>query len=330
MFQGIRQKIRYAMRDAASNAGWQPSLLKQARGARIVVYHGICQNDHTRFNNIFLTLKTFESHLAFYRKHFNVLSLDDYFEGRFSDDRFNICISFDDGYANNHKYVLPLLERYEIPAAFFITGVSQEGHDILWNDFLGIFSKYGPSILLYDRQFYRKGRFNRYLSVVDGRALVERLRDGGFGVKDEMIKTLSSLLPFRDEGTEEDYWRQMTRQQIADLSASRWVTIGAHGYYHNDLARISPGEAKLELKRSKQYLEELTGKEIRSLAFPYGTYKRDTVAAAKEMNFSRLFALDFHFPEDHSDPSMRERFIVNPFISAGNQMLATIKKTYAF
>jgi len=54
----------------------------------------ICRNDPTRFNSISCGLKTFEQHLLFYKKYFNIVSLDDYYNQRFSNDRFNVCISF--------------------------------------------------------------------------------------------------------------------------------------------------------------------------------------------------------------------------------------------
>ncbi len=38
--------------------------------------------------------------------------------------------------------------------------------------------------------------------------------------------------------------------------------------------------------------------------------------------------MDFHFDEDRTDPQMKERFTVNPFISTTNQMYATITRSY--
>src|ERR1700757_3796059 len=117
----LSRKTRHLYRDIDHLFGLDEKVFKNARGCRMLIYHGICLKDHTKFNPIFLKYSTFERHLQFYAKYFNVISLDDYFSGNFSEDKFNVCITFDDGYANNHKYVLPLLKKYQLPAAFFVT-----------------------------------------------------------------------------------------------------------------------------------------------------------------------------------------------------------------
>ena len=324
----LRREAIYLRRDISHALGWDKKFYTNARGSRIMIYHGICQKKHTRFNPIFLRLKTFESHLKFYKKYFNVVSLDDYYQQRFSNNRFNICLTFDDGFANNYKYVLPLLEKYQLPATFFITAIRAEGYDILWNDFLGILSKYGPQKITYKNEAYYKGRFSRYISQKTGISLVEQLRSAGFDEKDEMMKLLYPLVPFKKHKADEDYWLQMTQQQIKELSASPYVTIGAHGFYHNDLARIDCSSAKEELLLSKRYLEGLIQKPVNSVAFPYGCYTPEVIAAAKELGYTQLLAMDFNFEQDKNDAAMRERFTVNPFISTPNQMHATITRRY--
>ena len=320
----LRSRLKCLPGDAAWHLGLNRQLVKKARGCRILVYHGICNSQPLLFNTLFLKLKSFEAQLRFYKKYFNMVSLDDYYHQRFSKEKFNICLTFDDGFANNYKYVLPLLEQYEIPAAFFITGIRETGYDILWNDVLSIAYKYGPKKITIEKEEYFKGREGKYKSSSTGELLVDILRRTGFEQKAEMIKALGS---YKDK-TEKDYWLQMTEQEIKLLSANKWVTIGSHGYYHNDLSQIEAGKAKEEMILSKQFLEKTTGKEIKALAFPYGCYTKEIVNEAKQSGFSQLLTTEFLFTGVTEDAMLRERLTINPFISDINQMHANIAGNY--
>jgi len=324
----LKRESLYLYRDLKHGLGLSEQFYKSARGSRIMVYHGICLDNPTKFNSIFLTLKTFESHLKFYKKYLNVVSLDDYYQQRFSKDKFNICLTFDDGFANNYKYILPLLAQYELPAAFFITAISHAGYDILWNDFLSIVSKYGPKRISYKDDSYIKDKHNRYISTKTSTSLNELLRNGGFREKAEMMEELYPLVPFKANKNDEDYWLQMSREQIKQVAASPYITIGAHGYYHNDLAKINIEDVKEELVNTKTYLETVTGKPVNSFAFPYGSYNADVVAIAKKTGYDQLLAVDFLSMGDNNDHTLRERFTVNPYLSTPNQMFATIVRKY--
>ena len=324
----LKRESLYLYRDLKHGLGLSEQFYKSALGSRIMVHHGICLADHTKFNSIFLTLRTFESHLKFYKKYFNVVSLDDYYQQKFSKDKFNICLTFDDGFANNYKYVLPLLAQYQLPATFFITAISHAGYDVLWNDFLSIVSKYGPKQISYKNHSYKKDKHNRYILTETSNSLNETLRNCGFTEKAEMMEELYPLVPFKADKKDEDYWLQMSREQIRQVAASPYVTIGAHGYYHNDLAKISIEDVKEELVNTKTYLETIIGKPVNSFAFPYGSYNADVVDAAKKAGYDKLLAVDFLSIGDTRNNALRERFTVNPFISIPNQMYATITRKY--
>src|SRR5215208_103489 len=96
----IKNKIRSNFNRLRKDASWQlgidQSYIKNAKGSRIIVYHGICMNNHLRFDTLFLALKTFEKQLKFYKRYFNIISLDDFYQRRFSNTKFNICLTFDD------------------------------------------------------------------------------------------------------------------------------------------------------------------------------------------------------------------------------------------
>ena len=322
----LNRKLIYGKRDLKYFFGLENNFFRNARGARILIYHGICLQDHTRFNPIFLTRKMFEEQLLLFRKYCNLITLDQFFAGQFSNDRFNLCITFDDGFANNFKYALPLLEKHQLPATFFITAIRESGYNILWNDFLGIVTKYGPQELSYDGQLYRKDHYGRYVSVEKQKTLADTLKENGFGHKKEMMKKLQYLFP--DNIGEEDYWMQMTKEEISALSTHPFVTIGSHGYYHNRLDKLPIADAIDEMKNSKLFLERLTGKKIKAIAFPYGNYSRRLIEEAKKLGYEQLLAMDFHFPEDRDDHCLQERLTVNPFISANNQLHASITGKY--
>jgi hypothetical protein len=124
----LNLESKHLRREIDHLLGFDANFYKNAQGSRILIYHSICRQQHTRFKPIFLQLETFERHLQLYQKYSNVVTLDDHYNGNFNDKKFNVCITFDDGFVNN--YVLPLLNKYNIPATFFITSIRAAG----WKD----------------------------------------------------------------------------------------------------------------------------------------------------------------------------------------------------
>jgi len=325
--QSIKRKTVHTWRQFKESIKLHENFFRQARGRRIVVYHGICEKDHLKFNGIFLRRQSFEKHLQFYQKYFNIVSLTDFYKENLSEKKFNICITFDDGYYNNCKYVLPVMEKYKVPITFFITAIRDAGYDILWNDYLGILTKYGPRKIKFNNdEFYKTG--NTYTSLKTKRPFAELLRKRNFSIKQDMMRSFADIVSYRNRKGDEDFWQQMNANDIEALAASAFATIGAHGYYHNDMAEITIEESRKELIESKAFLEKLCNRKINTFAFPYGHYTREVVAEAKQAGYAELLALNFHFSEDKSDNAMRERMIVNPYITIVNQMYAIVKGSY--
>lgn len=320
----FRYRLSGSLFDTAWHLGFNRFAFKKARGARILVYHGICLRDHLRYNTLFLKLKTFEQQLKLFKKYFQVISLDDYYKKRFSNERFAVCLTFDDGFVNNYEYVLPLLEQYEVPATFFITGIREAGYDILWNDVLSTACQHGPSKFIFHNELFVKRKDRKYISSSTGLSLADMLRNSDFESKAELIELLNG---YKSRATN-DYWLQMTKEEIKALSESKWVTVGSHGYYHNDLAKISIDAVKKELSWSKLFLENTTGKEVKALAFPYGSYTGEAVEEAKRAGYSQLLATEFLFPGDERETNLKERLTINPFISNTSQLHACIIGKY--
>lgn len=324
IFQKPGTRLNNLKRDVLWQLHLDRSRIYKAAGGRILVYHGVCLRDPFRFNTLFIKLKNFERQLQLYKKYFQVISLHDFYQQNFDRGKFAICLTFDDGFANNYKYVWPLLEQYQVPATFFSTAIRKAGYDILWNDVLSIAGRYGKDRFIFKGEEFLKDHTRRYISTTTKKSLNEVLRSTGFEDKAEMMKEFGSLKNLVNK----DYWLQMTEGEIKRMSISKWVTIGSHSYYHNDLAKVAGGELMKDLVQSKNYLEELAGKEIKSLAFPYGSYSEEAKTSAKAAGYSQLLATDFLFADDVNDDTMKERFTINPFISNINQMHANIRGDY--
>ncbi|MEO8173843.1 MAG: polysaccharide deacetylase family protein, partial [Sediminibacterium sp.] len=166
-----------------------------------------------------------------------------------------------------------------------------------------------------------------YVSSLTKKTLSETLREMDFDKKKQVMDILGTTEIFFK--VPEDYWLQMTKDEIKAVAASDLITIGSHGFYHNDLGRIPVQEIAWELRASKKFLEELIQKPVTKIAFPYGSYSSDTITEAIGSGYEQLLATEFQFPEDRNNDAIRERMGVNPFISNHNQMYAIIKGKYA-
>jgi peptidoglycan/xylan/chitin deacetylase (PgdA/CDA1 family) len=217
-----------------------------------------------------------------------------------------------------------LLEQYNVPATFFITGIRRLGYNILWNDVISIARRYGPAQFSFQGEEFIKDSNGKYFSYQNDRMLADVLRQRGFEDKAEMMDRLGVL----KQNVPEDYWLQMTTAQIKEMSASKWVTIGSHSDCHNDLAKMPAGLREDDLRQSKSFLENITGLEVKALAFPYGSYSPAVVEKAKNAGYTQLLTTGFLFPGDDKDPALRERLTINPFISPVNQMHANISGNY--
>jgi peptidoglycan/xylan/chitin deacetylase (PgdA/CDA1 family) len=84
----------------------------------------------------------------------------------------------------------------------------------------------------------------------------------------------------------------LSAEQIREISRFR-VEIGSHGFRHISLAGLSGRLIKLELERSKKGLEELTGKPVRYLSYPFGKFSRAVEESAMGQGYEKGYSLSF-------------------------------------
>jgi len=78
--------------------------------------------------------------------------------------------------------------------------------------------------------------------------------------------------------------RLLTAAELSELSASGWE-IGSHCNTHSRLPTLSETDQREELRVSKERLEDLLARPVKSLSYPYGSYSEDTVRLAEELGY---------------------------------------------
>ncbi len=71
----------------------------------------------------------------------------------------------------------------------------------------------------------------------------------------------------------------LTAAHIAELAAAG-IEFGSHGMQHQAMTRLEPAHLGADLAQSKRMLENITGKAVRVVAYPYGDHNERVRAAA--------------------------------------------------
>lgn len=80
----------------------------------------------------------------------------------------------------------------------------------------------------------------------------------------------------------------MSQDQLKDMS-NYGIDIGSHTDNHVYLDKLSYNEQLKEMKDSKEKLEKILGKEVISIAYPYGNYNENTKKAAEAAGYTLAF-----------------------------------------
>ncbi len=236
----------------------------------ILIYHRVL-SEHDPLLNGEPDAKMFDWQMELLSRHFRPVSLFEALkasqEGRLAPG--TVCVTFDDGYADNVEVALPILKRWGIPATFFIaTGFLNSGR--MWNDSVieTVRRLEGKEIDLSD---YGLG-VESIATITNRQELIGKmLRALKYLPSEERHSSVESFSQLVNELPSD---LMMTQQQLQQLSRSG-MEVGAHTVNHPILARVTEEESKQEIIDSVDQLEELIGIRPRYFAYPNGRPTKD-------------------------------------------------------
>lgn len=105
---------------------------------RIVCYHSVGINHPFLPQRLYISPKNFVEQLTAIKSYFQVISFEQLEDVHAQRIPFPIIITFDDGLIDNHRVVLPILEKLGIKATFNLNTLPLEDGQMLWTHNLNI------------------------------------------------------------------------------------------------------------------------------------------------------------------------------------------------
>lgn len=280
---------------------------KLANRGVVLMYHQIATPPCDPWQ-LAVSPENFEAQLCILKKHFAVVSLDEMVRNLkgFPFGKRMIAITFDDGFRDNYFTAAPLLEKYKLPASFYIATRLINSDDMFWWDMIQhliLYTEKLPKvidIIISDKLFHYEldsesvltvslrneiDNWNFELPILNKRVelyykIWEQLKSLSIAERDDVIEKIKSWAG--ENYASPGLAGVMNATQLNTLSKNSLFTIGAHTVNHPALAMQTREEQIFEIQQSKKMLEGWLNKEVKSFAYPYGNYDSMTLILLQE------------------------------------------------
>ena len=235
-------------------------------------------------------------------KFYDLVNLDDLF---CFDSKIDgkMAITFDDGYSNLFKDILPELIQKKIHSTVFLIGNTFHGN-ILWREKIAYLLK-NPKIFNEFKDFYSKNvSFNW-----DYNTFYRESKSFKFNSK-ELDNYLDQFLS--------DYSYDITTNLVSEkenLIKNDYVSYGNHTYNHYVLSSLTEEEQYYEIFNNVQLLSDLDVNLSNVFAFPFGglnDYNKSTLKILNDLNIKNVLlsnnVMNFYGVDNINNVKYLDRF----------------------
>jgi peptidoglycan/xylan/chitin deacetylase (PgdA/CDA1 family) len=215
-----------------------------------------------------------------------------------------LAVTFDDGYIDNITHALPVLERYEIPATFFVVAGALGRNREFWWDGLER-AVLGPVPLPAALSMRLDGRQREFVldeAPDDWSAISGWRADHHDAVTSrqalflDLWNEIVRLTPSAQEETVDFLldWAGLplapprgrtaaTAEDIARVARHPLIRIASHTFDHVSLPGMPPHAQRDQIERGHHRLEDIIGTRISSFSYPFGRYDECARACVREL-----------------------------------------------
>ncbi|MDY7544676.1 glycosyltransferase [Glaciimonas sp. CA11.2] len=235
----------------------------------IFTFHKVPGESDTGYQGEF-SLRDFQSLIAILLENFNILPLAEGIERLQRKDlpRFAAAITFDDGYPNWLSGVVPVLEKSAIPATFFISTCQLEGRALWFERLYSILRLTETDRTPLIAPLMAHGLYLDHKMIQDADNILKAIKYLPTIQRDNVISSCEAALNLKPN------YPLFTTHDLKALQ-SKGFAIGAHTVNHPILACCTDADARIEIVRSKEMLEDVLREPVNLFSYPNGVPGRD-------------------------------------------------------
>jgi peptidoglycan/xylan/chitin deacetylase (PgdA/CDA1 family) len=301
----------------------------------VLMYHRIAEVEYDPWQ-LSVSPSNFDAQMSVLQRQHNVIPISELIKQVHNKEieKDCVCITFDDGYADNFLEAKPLLEKHKCPATFYIaTKFIGSGKQFWWDELESIMlsSNYLPPVLnfkLNGKDFH----FDNNLGKLTSEDVVKHKQwvwpDNAPTARCELyLSVWETLIGMNHSDIENaivqirmwaDYKKvpeegkvPMTQIQLKVLADHTLFELGIHTHSHPALPFHSALNQRGEIAECKSILESNFGGYSATIAYPYGRSNADTLEAVRAENLMAGFTTDGSIVMSHKNCYQLGRMQVN-------------------
>lgn len=272
-------------------------LLTLCRPARTVIlmFHDL-REDNDFENWLRVSVSDFNYQLNRLRQIGDFIGPDDLFHIPVG-HRPRFMVTFDDGYYNNFKLAVPILQKHRVPAIFFISTQHMVDQQPFWSDIITtpiqVLQLESLDLCQFDLgvfTFHHAGSPHRWDDI---QKLLVALKDLGNAGHTTVAAVLKHFQNKYGETLEKHLprFRPIKTDEIQLIADDPLFHFGSHSHAHEILTYLEDEAVKTNLQTSRGILHNVTGRQIKHLAYPNGNYDTRIIEHAQKAGYTHAYTV---------------------------------------
>ena len=257
---------------------------KQIKGVTILMYHSVASPESAQWidPNVHITPELFDTHMNFLAQNRHVISVSELMMqlGRGeTPPAGTVAITFDDGYIDNMTVAAPILEKYGLPAMWYIpTGMVNRGENP-WIDrmYTAFKTRRQNKLSLEGIGKWDLGDIDQLFSAYN--KLREKMLSASFEERESIIAHLiEQIQPTKTPPRLILSWDELKEVE----KKYPHIEIGLHSHNHIDYSNDDQKVVEMDLKQSLTDFNRELERPPAHFAFPYNRHSDESRAMLLE------------------------------------------------